>query len=136
MDWSNHGLRTPNEGINQRNLKIWADVSDKICFSRTLKFGTGFEYSALQWSLYPLWAMIKTIHLGFKAGNVLPISTKLMVSLEMRMMLAIYLWSSIYLLISRFDLALYLNFIPKTFLFICVNQPVEFESNTALWAWV
>ena len=23
-----HGLRTPNEGINQRNLKIWADVAD------------------------------------------------------------------------------------------------------------
>ena len=22
-----HGLRTPNEGINQRNLKIWADVA-------------------------------------------------------------------------------------------------------------
>ena len=28
----NHGLRTPNEGINQRNLNIWADVADKICF--------------------------------------------------------------------------------------------------------
>ena len=27
-----HGLRTPNEGIN---LKIWADVADKICFGRT-----------------------------------------------------------------------------------------------------
>ena len=25
-----HGLWTTNEGINQRNLKIWADVSDKI----------------------------------------------------------------------------------------------------------
>ena len=23
---------TPNEGINQRNLKIWDDVADKICF--------------------------------------------------------------------------------------------------------
>ena len=32
---SDHGLRTPNEGINQRNLKIWADVADKICFGRT-----------------------------------------------------------------------------------------------------
>ena len=30
-----HGLRTPNEGINRRNLKIWADVADKICFGRT-----------------------------------------------------------------------------------------------------
>ena len=27
-----HGLRTPNEGINQRYLKNWADVADKICF--------------------------------------------------------------------------------------------------------
>ena len=30
-----HGLRTPNEGINQRYLKNWADVADKICFNRT-----------------------------------------------------------------------------------------------------
>ena len=32
---SNHGLRTPNECLNQRILKIWADVADKICFGRT-----------------------------------------------------------------------------------------------------
>ena len=38
---SSHGLRTPNEGINQINLKIWADVADKICFGRTYKFGIG-----------------------------------------------------------------------------------------------
>ena len=25
-----HGLRTPNEGINQRYLRNWADVADKI----------------------------------------------------------------------------------------------------------
>ena len=25
-----HGLRTPNEGIYQRYLKNWADVTDKI----------------------------------------------------------------------------------------------------------
>ena len=30
-----HGLRTPNEGINQRHLKNWADVADKRCFGRT-----------------------------------------------------------------------------------------------------
>ena len=30
-----HGLRTPNEGINQRYLKNWADVAGKICFGRT-----------------------------------------------------------------------------------------------------
>ena len=27
-----HGLRTPNEGTNQRNLKLWANEADKICF--------------------------------------------------------------------------------------------------------
>ena len=32
---TSHGLRTSSEGINQRNLKIWADVADKICFGRT-----------------------------------------------------------------------------------------------------
>ena len=30
-----HGLRTPDEGINQKYLKNWADVADKICFGRT-----------------------------------------------------------------------------------------------------
>ena len=30
-----HGLRTPNEDINQRYLKKWADVAGKICFGRT-----------------------------------------------------------------------------------------------------
>ena len=30
-----HGQRTPNEGINQRNLKNWANVAEKICFGRT-----------------------------------------------------------------------------------------------------
>ena len=30
-----HGPQTPNEGINQRYLKNWADVADKICFERT-----------------------------------------------------------------------------------------------------
>ena len=30
-----HGLRTPNEGINQRYLKNWADMADKICFGHT-----------------------------------------------------------------------------------------------------
>ena len=35
VDNRDHRLRTLNEGINQRNLKIWADVADKLCFSRT-----------------------------------------------------------------------------------------------------
>ena len=38
---ANQGLRTHNEGINQRNLKFWADVADKICFGRTYEFGIG-----------------------------------------------------------------------------------------------
>ena len=41
---TDHGLRTPNKGINQRNLKIWADVADKICFGRTKKSGSGSEF--------------------------------------------------------------------------------------------
>ena len=30
-----HGLRTPNEGRNQKYLKNLADVAVKICFGRT-----------------------------------------------------------------------------------------------------
>ena len=32
---SNHGLRTPNVGINQRNLKIWDNVANKIYLGQT-----------------------------------------------------------------------------------------------------
>ena len=58
MTWSthvcwNHGLRTPNEGINRRNLKFWADVADDICFGRTYKFGIGIWFSAMQWRRFP-----------------------------------------------------------------------------------
>ena len=30
-----HNLRTPNKGIYQRNLKIWANVADKLFLGRT-----------------------------------------------------------------------------------------------------
>ena len=30
-----HGLRTANEGINERYLKNWADVADKLCCRHT-----------------------------------------------------------------------------------------------------
>ena len=40
----NHGLRTPDEGIKQWNLKFWADVADKICSGRTYKFGIGIWF--------------------------------------------------------------------------------------------
>ena len=43
-----HGLRTPNEGINQRNLNFWADVADNICFGRTYKLGIGISFLAVQ----------------------------------------------------------------------------------------
>ena len=46
--YENHGLRTPNEGINQRYLKNWADVADKICCRHTKIFGSGSEFSAVQ----------------------------------------------------------------------------------------
>ena len=39
-----HGLRTPNEGINQRNLKFWANVTDKICFPVPQNLGLGFDF--------------------------------------------------------------------------------------------
>ena len=41
----NHGLRRPNEGINQRNLKIWTDVADKIAsaISKNLRVGVDFR---------------------------------------------------------------------------------------------
>ena len=53
MNGNIHGLRTPNEGINQRNLKFWADVADKICFGRIYKFGIGIWFSAVQWRRFP-----------------------------------------------------------------------------------
>ena len=34
-----HGLRTPSEGINQRNLKIWADASAVPKY-----LGLGFDF--------------------------------------------------------------------------------------------
>ena len=39
-------------------MKNWADVVDKICFGRTIKFGIGIEFSALQWRLFALWASV------------------------------------------------------------------------------
>ena len=34
LDATVNGLKTPNEGINQKNLKIWADLADNIRFDR------------------------------------------------------------------------------------------------------
>ena len=60
-----HGLRTPNEGIIQGNLKCWADVADKICFGRTYKFGIGIWFSAVQWRWFPHWASVVCDHIGW-----------------------------------------------------------------------
>ena len=37
-----HLLRTPNEGINQINLKIWANVADEII--KKLGVGAGVDF--------------------------------------------------------------------------------------------
>ena len=39
-----HRLWTPNEGINQINLKIWADVANKICFGLPKNIGVGVDF--------------------------------------------------------------------------------------------
>ena len=39
-----HGLWTPNEGINQRNLKIWADVADKNASAIPKNLGVGVDF--------------------------------------------------------------------------------------------
>ena len=56
FNYLEHGLRTPNEGINQRYLKNWANVADKI----------GIEFSAVQWRLFPLWvSVVRDLELHF-----------------------------------------------------------------------
>ena len=46
--YSVHGLRTPNEGINLRNLKIWADVADQNMLRPYLKIWELELISAVQ----------------------------------------------------------------------------------------
>ena len=41
---SNHGLRTPNEGINQSYLKNWAYVADKIALAVPKNLGLGLNF--------------------------------------------------------------------------------------------
>ena len=43
-----HGLRTSNGVMNQRDLKIWVNVADKICFGCTKKFGNRSRFLAVQ----------------------------------------------------------------------------------------
>ena len=40
----NNGLRTPNECINQRNLKISADVADKYASAVPKNLGLGVDF--------------------------------------------------------------------------------------------
>ena len=45
--WPNYlvqGLRTPNEGINQRNLKIWVMWQTKYASAVPKKLGLGFNF--------------------------------------------------------------------------------------------
>ena len=39
---------TPNQGINQKNLKFWADVAEKICLGCILVLGFNFMYNMKQ----------------------------------------------------------------------------------------
>ena len=39
-----HGLRTPNEGTNQRYLKIWADAQTKYAPAVTKNLGVGVDF--------------------------------------------------------------------------------------------
>ena len=39
-----HGLQTPNEGINHRYLKNWADVAHKIASVVPKNFGVGLNF--------------------------------------------------------------------------------------------
>ena len=44
MGRQGHGLRTPNEGKNQRSLKIWADVADKYALAVPKNLGLGLSF--------------------------------------------------------------------------------------------
>ena len=39
-----HGLRTPNVGLNQRNLKFWADVAGKYASAVPKNLELGFDF--------------------------------------------------------------------------------------------
>ena len=41
-----HGLQTPNESINQRNIKIWADVAAKYALAMPKNLGVGVDFWA------------------------------------------------------------------------------------------
>ena len=55
--YRNYGY--PMNAEIKRNLKICADVADKICFGRTEKFGSGSGFSATLRSLIQGEALIK-----------------------------------------------------------------------------
>ena len=63
-----HGLRTPNEGINPWNLKIWANLAVKICFDHTYKFGIGIWFLAVQWRRFPHRVSIVRVHFDWFTG--------------------------------------------------------------------
>ena len=56
-DYKTHGLRTPNEGKNQRYLKNWADVADKICLAVPKNLGLSFR-PCREGYIFPLWVSV------------------------------------------------------------------------------
>ena len=43
IDFCNHGLQTPNEGINQRNMKFWSIWQTKYALGVPKNLGLGFD---------------------------------------------------------------------------------------------
>ena len=72
MELLGHGLRTPNEGINQRNLKILADVANKICFGCTKNFGSGSWFSDMQWRWFPHPASVVRVLMHLRLFFMIP----------------------------------------------------------------
>ena len=44
MNGQKHGLGTPNEGINQRNMKIWANRQTKYALAVSKNLGVGVDF--------------------------------------------------------------------------------------------
>ena len=81
-----HGLWTPNEGINQRNLKFWADVADLKIWDWELIFGRAVKVIAspgvcgllregckfyFQFLIILIWRVILKIKVELSLPNIL-----------------------------------------------------------------
>ena len=53
-----YGLQTPNEGINQRNLKIWADGQTKYALAVPKNLRVGVDFRPCIQGNIPRWASV------------------------------------------------------------------------------